>query len=116
MIQIPRLSEVATQGKNIEVLFWVGCAGSYDARAQKVSLAFAQILEKAGISFAILGEEEKCTGDPARRAGNEFLFQILALELNFKVTLSIIQSCPLGSTRFINIFFSLLSITQNIKS
>lgn len=98
MIQIPRLSEVATQGKNIEVLFWVGCAGSYDARAQKVSLAFAQILEKAGISFAILGEEEKCTGDPARRAGNEFLFQILALQnietLNQYQVKKIVCTCP----------------------
>jgi heterodisulfide reductase subunit D len=98
MIQIPRLSEVATQGKSIEVLFWVGCAGSYDARAQKVSLAFAQILEKAGISFAILGEEEKCTGDPARRAGNEFLFQILALQnietLNQYQVKKIVCTCP----------------------
>lgn len=98
MIQIPRLSEVATQGKNIEVLFWVGCAGSYDARAQKVSLAFAQILEKSGISFAILGEEEKCTGDPARRAGNEFLFQILALQnietLNQYQVKKIVCTCP----------------------
>ena len=98
MIQIPRLSEVATQGKNIEVLFWVGCAGSYDARAQKVSLACAQILEKAGISFAILGEEEKCTGDPARRAGNEFLFQILALQnietLNQYQVKKIVCTCP----------------------
>ncbi|MBK7881228.1 MAG: (Fe-S)-binding protein [Saprospiraceae bacterium] len=97
-MQIPRLSEVATQGKNIEVLFWVGCAGSYDARAQKVSLAFAQILEKAGISFAILGEEEKCTGDPARRAGNEFLFQILALQnietLNQYQVKKIVCTCP----------------------
>ena len=73
MIQIPRMSDVAAQGNSIEVLFWVGCAGSYDARAQKVSMAFSQILDKAGIQYAILGEEEKCTGDTARRAGNEFI-------------------------------------------
>jgi heterodisulfide reductase subunit D len=98
MIQIPRLSEVVAQGKSIEVLFWVGCAGSYDARAQKVSLAFALILDKAGISFAILGEEEKCTGDPVRRAGNEFLFQILALQnietLNQYQVKKIVCTCP----------------------
>jgi len=98
MIQIPRLPEDVAQGKSIEVLFWVGCAGSYDARAQKVSLAFDQILDKAGISFAILGEEEKCTGDPARRAGNEFLFQILALQnietLNQYQVKRIVCTCP----------------------
>lgn len=98
MIQIPRMSDVAAQGNSIEVLFWVGCAGSYDARAQKVSMAFSQILDKAGIQYAILGEEEKCTGDPARRAGNEFLFQMLALQnietLNQYQVKKIVCTCP----------------------
>ena len=78
MIEIPVLSEI--QEQKIDVLFWVGCAGSYDARAQKVSIAFAKLLTMAGVSFAILGNEEQCTGDPARRAGNEFVFQMLALQ------------------------------------
>ena len=68
-------STVADQ-ETIDVLFWVGCAGSFDQRAQKVTKAFAAILVKVGIKFAILGKEEMCTGDPARRAGNEFLFSL----------------------------------------
>ena len=66
-MNVPIYNEVIAQGGQPEILFWVGCAGSYDARAQKISRAFAEILTRAGISFAILGEEEKCTGDPARR-------------------------------------------------
>ena len=69
------MSEYAASGEMPEVLFWVGCAGSFDQRAQRITRAFAQILDKVGIKFAILGKEEMCTGDPARRAGNEFLFQ-----------------------------------------
>ena len=61
-----------------EILFWVGCAGSFDQRAQKITKAFASILDNTGIKYAILGKEEACTGDPARRAGNEFLFQMMA--------------------------------------
>lgn len=80
MTKIKTIAEVKSEGKDVEVLFWVGCAGSYDTRAQKVSKAFAQIMQAADVSFAILGEEEKCTGDPARRAGNEFLFQMLAVQ------------------------------------
>ncbi|RLD21749.1 MAG: (Fe-S)-binding protein [Bacteroidetes bacterium] len=72
------MAELNAQGIVPEVLFWVGCAGSYDARAQKVSRSFAALLNRAGIVFAILGSEESCTGDPARRAGNEFVFQMLA--------------------------------------
>ncbi len=72
------MAELHAQGIVPEVLFWVGCAGSYDARAQKVSRSFAALLNHAGIVFAILGSEESCTGDPARRAGNEFVFQMLA--------------------------------------
>ncbi|MDI9338718.1 MAG: (Fe-S)-binding protein [Alphaproteobacteria bacterium] len=66
--------------ENIEVLFWVGCAGSFDQRAQKITLAFTKILQAININFAILGKEELCTGDPARRAGNEFLFQMQAYQ------------------------------------
>jgi len=72
------MAELHSQGIVPEVLFWVGCAGSFDARAQKVSRSFAALLNHAGIVFAILGAEESCTGDPARRAGNEFVFQMLA--------------------------------------
>ncbi len=81
-----------------EILFWVGCAGSYDSRAQKVTLAFAKILHHVGIKFAILGNEERCTGDPARRAGNEFLFQMTALmnieTLKMYNVRKIVTACP----------------------
>ena len=75
---VKSMSEYAANGENPEILFWVGCAGSFDQRAQKITRAFAQILDKVGIKFAILGKEEMCTGDPARRAGNEFMFQMMA--------------------------------------
>ena len=67
-IRIPRMADMAAEGKKPEILFWVGCAGSFDARAQKVTVAFCKILNEVGIEFAILGNEESCTGDPARRA------------------------------------------------
>ncbi len=95
---VPIMSEMYAQGNQPEVLYWVGCAGSFDARAQKVAKAFCEILNKAGISFAILGNEEKCTGDPARRAGNEFIFQMLALQniqtLNMYEVKDIVTACP----------------------
>ena len=72
-------AEYQAEGRNPEILFWVGCAGSYDARAQKVTRAVCEILHHVGIEFAILGQDERCTGDPARRAGNEFLFQMTAM-------------------------------------
>lgn len=97
-LKIPTMAEMAAAGKEPEVLFWVGCAGSYDARAQKVSIAFTKILNEAGIEFAILGKEEACTGDPARRAGNEFVFQMTALQnietLNLYKVKKIITTCP----------------------
>jgi heterodisulfide reductase subunit D len=77
-MHIKSLAEYTAEGISPEILFWVGCAGSFDARAQKITKAFAQILDHVGISFGILGKEEMCTGDPARRAGNEFLFQMMA--------------------------------------
>jgi len=95
---IKTMAEATAEGLEVEVLFWVGCAGSFDARAQKVTKAFSQLLDKAGVSFAILGNEEACTGDPARRAGNEFIFQMLALQnintLNMYGVKKIVTACP----------------------
>lgn len=97
-LHIKTMSEYAAEGTEPEILFWVGCAGSYDARAQKVTIAFSKILNAVGIQFAILGNEEKCTGDPARRAGNEFLFQMTALQnietLNMYQVKKIVTACP----------------------
>ena len=73
------MASLFAEGKEPEVLFWVGCAGSFDERAKKITKAFVKILQKCGISFAVLGTEESCTGDPAKRAGNEFLFQMQAV-------------------------------------
>ena len=72
MTTIKTMAELAAEGRSPEVLFWVGCAGSFDDRAQRVTVAFSKLLQQAGVDFAILGQEESCTGDPARRAGNEF--------------------------------------------
>ncbi len=92
------MAEMMQSGETPEILFWVGCAGSFDQRAQKITKAFAQILEKVGINFAILGKEEACTGDPARRAGNEFLFQMMAYQniqiLNGYGIKKIVTTCP----------------------
>ena len=86
------------EGKEIEVLFWVGCAGSYEDRARRVSRALVEILDAAGVSFAILGNEETCTGDSARRMGNEYLFQMLAQQnvetLNTYKIRKIVTNCP----------------------
>jgi len=91
-------NECIAAGETIEVLFWVGCAGSFDQRAQKISKAFAEILEACEIKFAILGPEEGCTGDPARRSGNEFLFQMMAHNnisiLNQYEIKKIVTTCP----------------------
>lgn len=85
-------------GETPEVLFWVGCAGSFDQRAQKITQAFVTILNKVGVKYAILGKEEMCTGDPARRAGNEFLFQMMAYQniqiLNGYGIKKIVTACP----------------------
>ncbi|TCJ19268.1 (Fe-S)-binding protein [Flaviaesturariibacter flavus] len=97
-MQVRTMAEMAAAGESPEVLFWVGCAGSFDARAQKITKAFATILHKVGVSFAILGPEEVCTGDPARRAGNEFLFQMMAYQniqtLNNYNVKKIVTACP----------------------
>jgi Fe-S oxidoreductase len=95
---VPTVAEMVAGGTTPEVLFWVGCSGSFDQRAQKITRAFAAILTKTGISFAILGKEEMCTGDPVRRAGNEFLFQMMAYQniqvLNNYGIRKIVTTCP----------------------
>ena len=78
-LKVPTMAEMMAEGKQPEILFWVGSAGSYDDRAKKITKAFVKILNKAKVSFAVLGTEESCTGDPAKRAGNEFLFQMQAV-------------------------------------
>jgi len=97
-MHIPTMAEMMAEGKEPEILFWVGCAGSFDQRAQKITKAFATILDKIGISYAILGKEEMCTGDPARRAGNEFMFQMMAYQniqvLNGYKVKKIVTACP----------------------
>lgn len=97
-MHVPSMAEMMANGQNPEILFWVGCSGSFDQRAQKITRAFATILHKAGISFAILGKEEMCTGDPARRAGNEFMFQMMAYQniqiLNGYGIKKIVTTCP----------------------
>jgi Fe-S oxidoreductase len=92
------MAEMAAEGKQPEILFWVGCAGSFDDRYKKVTLALCKILDKVGMSYAVLGTEESCTGDPARRAGNEFLFQMQAT-MNIQVLngygiKKIVTACP----------------------
>jgi heterodisulfide reductase subunit D len=97
-MKVATMAEMAAEGKKPEVLFWVGCAGSYDDRYKAVTVAFAKILNKVGVNFAVLGTEEACTGDPARRAGNEFLFQMQAMA-NIQVldgyeVKKIVTACP----------------------
>lgn len=97
-LTISTMAEMAARGEEPEVLFWVGCAGSFDERAQKVTKAFAKLLHHAGVKFAILGQEETCTGDPAKRAGNEFLFQMQAMTniatLDAYGVKKIVTACP----------------------
>ena len=92
------MAEFAAQGEKPDVLFWVGCSGSYDDRAKKISAAFSKILNHIGISFGILGSEESCSGDPAKRAGNEFLFQMQAMTnigvMNDYGVKKIVTACP----------------------
>ena len=97
-MNVPTMAEMMTQGKQPEVLFWVGCAGSFDDRAKKITKAFVKILNKAKVDFAVLGTEESCSGDPAKRAGNEFLFQMQAMTnievLNAYEVKKIVTACP----------------------
>ena len=95
---IPTMAEKMAAGETPEVLFWVGCAGSFDDRAKKITKAFAKILIESGVDFAVLGTEESCTGDPAKRAGNEFLFQMQAMTnieiMNAYEVKKIVTTCP----------------------
>ena len=92
------MAEFMAKGEAPEILFWVGCSGSFDDRAKKISKAVVKILDKCGVSFAVLGTEEGCTGDPAKRAGNEFLFQMQAMQniqvLNGYEVKKIVTACP----------------------
>ncbi len=95
---IPTVAELVQAGRTPDILFWVGCAGSYDERAQRISKSLCKILNHVGLNFAILGNEESCSGDPAKRAGNEFLFQMQALSNiqvlnNYGIT-KIVTACP----------------------
>ena len=97
-MNVPTMADLVAKSETPEILFWVGCSGSYDVRAQKITRAFASILEKINIKYAILGKEEMCTGDPARRAGNEFMFQMMAYQniqtLNGYGIKKIVTACP----------------------
>ncbi len=97
-LKVPTMAEMAAKGESPEILFWVGCAGSFDERAQKITRDICKILQHVGIKFAVLGTEESCTGDPAKRAGNEFLFQMQAMS-NIQVLdgyniKKIVTGCP----------------------
>jgi heterodisulfide reductase subunit D len=97
-LKVPTMAEYMAQGKQPEVLFWVGCAGSFDDRAKKITKAFVKLLNRANVEFAVLGTEESCTGDPAKRSGNEFLFQMQAVTnievLNAYEVKKIVTACP----------------------
>ncbi len=97
-IKVPTMAELAAKGENPEILFWVGCAGSFDERAKSITAAFVKILNKLNINYAVLGTEESCTGEPAKRAGNEFLFQMQAMSniqvLNGYNVKKIVTACP----------------------
>jgi len=97
-LKVPTMAEFFAEGKQPEVLFWVGCAGSFDDRAKRITKAFVKILHRANVSFAVLGTEESCSGDPAKRAGNEFLFQMQAVTnievMNAYGIKSIVTACP----------------------
>ena len=97
-IKVPTMAQLFAEGKQPDVLFWVGCAGSFDDRAKKITKAFVKLLNKAEVSFAVLGTEESCTGDPAKRAGNEFLFQMQAVTnievMNAYGIKKIVTACP----------------------
>ncbi|WKN45177.1 (Fe-S)-binding protein [Tunicatimonas pelagia] len=97
-VRVPTMADLVAQGETPEILFWVGCAGSFDDRYKRVTKAFVKILNAVGTKFAVLGTEEACTGDPARRAGNEFLFQMQAAAnievLNGYEIKKIVTACP----------------------
>ena len=97
-LKVPTMAEMLAGGEVPDILFWVGCAGSFDDRAKKITKAVVKILNKCNVKFAVLGTEESCTGDPAKRAGNEFLFQMQAMMnievLNGYEVKKIVTACP----------------------
>ena len=97
-LEVPTLASLEAEGKKASVVFWVGCAGSFDDRAKKITKAFVKILNHTNTSFAVLGKEESCSGDPAKRAGNEFLFQMQAIQnittLDHYGVTKIVTTCP----------------------
>lgn len=98
MLQVPTMAEMMANNETPEILFWVGCAGSFDDRAKKITKALVKILHAADVKFAVLGTEESCTGDPAKRAGDEFTFQMMAMQnievLNAYEIKKIVTACP----------------------
>ena len=97
-LKVHTMADYIAEGKSPEVLFWIGCAGSFDDRAKKITKAFVKILNSINVDFAVLGQEESCSGDPAKRAGNEFLFQMQAISnievLNSYDIKTIVTTCP----------------------
>ena len=98
ILKVHTMADYIAEGKSPEVLFWIGCAGSFDDRAKKITKAFVKILNSINVDFAVLGQEESCSGDPAKRAGNEFLFQMQAISnievLNSYDIKTIVTTCP----------------------
>lgn len=97
-MHVPTMASLMAEGKSPDILFWVGCSGSFDDRAKKITKALVKILNHCKVNFAVLGSEESCSGDPAKRAGNEFTFQMQALMniqvLNGYVIKKIVTACP----------------------
>ncbi len=97
-LKVNTMADLMAKGEKPEILFWVGCAGSFDDRAKKITRSLVKILNSIDVNFAILGTEESCTGDPAKRAGNEFLFQMQAMTniqvLNGYEVKKIVTTCP----------------------
>ena len=97
-LKVNTMADYIAAGKSPEILFWIGCAGSFDDRAKKITKAFVKILNSINVDFAVLGKEESCSGDPAKRAGNEFLFQMQAVSnieiLNSYDIKTIVTTCP----------------------
>ena len=97
-ISVPTVAQMIASGETPEILFWVGCSGSFDDRAKKITKAIVKLLNKSEVKFAVLGQEESCTGDPAKRAGNEFTFMMQAMQ-NIQVLdgyqiKKIVTACP----------------------
>ena len=97
-ISVPTVAQMMANGETPEILFWVGCSGSFDDRAKKITKSIVKLLNKSQVKFAVLGQEESCTGDPAKRAGNEFTFMMQAMQ-NIQVLdgyqiKKIVTACP----------------------